>query len=43
MAGFKIRRGEGKPSQQTVGTEGLCGKMAPFGLKQAVSLVMSCC
>lgn len=35
--------GEKKPSQQTVVTEGLCGKMVKFGLKQAVSLVMSCC
>lgn len=33
----------GGTSQQTVVTEGLCGKMVKFGLKQAVSLVMSCC
>lgn len=44
VAGFEISDGEGKkPSQQTVVTEGLCGKMVKFGLKQAVSLVMSCC
>lgn len=35
--------GGGKTSQQTVVTEGSCGKMVKFGLKQAVSLVMSCC
>ena len=35
--------GRGETSQQTVVTEGLCGKMVKFGLKQAVSLVMSCC
>lgn len=44
VVGFEISHGEGeKPSQQTVVTEGLCGKMVKFGLKQAVSLVMSCC
>jgi hypothetical protein len=42
-ADFEISNREGPASQQTVATEGLCGKMVKFGLKQAVSVVMSCC
>lgn len=38
----KSATGWGFMSQQTVVTEGLCGKTVKFGLKQAVSLVMSC-